>query len=197
METPHREPGSGRAASVDTRAAQGVQVGDHATQTNIFQVPQWRMQRPRQLPLAVPHFAGRSGELAALTRLLPSSAELNSTVVISAIGGTAGVGKTALAVHWAHTVADEFPDGQLYVNLRGFDPGGQVMEPAEAVRRFVDALGVPAERIPTDLDAQAALYRSELSGRRILVVLDNGVAGKVAHDCSRREHRFSGLSWSG
>jgi tetratricopeptide (TPR) repeat protein len=94
-------------------------------------------------------------------------------VVITAIGGTAGIGKTALVVHWAHRVADRFPDGQLYVNLRGYDPGGQVMDPAEAVRRFLDALGVPPERIPADLDAQAALYRSHLSGRRMLIVLDN------------------------
>jgi tetratricopeptide (TPR) repeat protein len=76
-------------------------------------------------------------------------------------------------VYWAHQVADRFPDGQLYVNLRGFDPTGAVMEPAEAVRRFLDALQVPPERIPVDLDARAALYRSQLAGKRMLVVLDN------------------------
>jgi tetratricopeptide (TPR) repeat protein len=128
---------------------------------------------PRQLPAAVAHFAGRSGELAMLTGLLRGRAEAGGMVVISAIGGTAGAGKTALAVYWAHQVADRFPDGQLYVNLRGFDPTGQVMDPAEAVRRFLDALHVPPERIPADLDAQAALYRSHLAGRRMLVVLDN------------------------
>jgi tetratricopeptide (TPR) repeat protein len=129
-------------------------------------------QVPQQLPAAVTHFAGRAGELATLTRQLRGRAD-GGTVVISAVSGTAGVGKTALAVYWAHQVADRFPDGQLYVNLRGFDPSGQVMAPAEAVRRFLDALQVPPQRIPVDLDAQAALYRSLLGGKRVLVVLDN------------------------
>src|ERR671919_559065 len=73
-------------------------------------------------------------------------------VVISALSGAAGVGKTALALHWAHRVADRFPDGQLFINLRGFDPSGSVMDPSEAVRRFLDALHVPPERIPVELD---------------------------------------------
>jgi tetratricopeptide (TPR) repeat protein len=135
---------------------------------------------PQQLPAAVAHFAGRVGELATLTGLLRGRADRGGTVVISAVSGTAGVGKTALAMHWAHQVAHRFPDGQLCVNLRGFDPSGQVMAPAEAVRRFLDALQVPPERIPVDLDAQAALYRSQLAGKRMLVVLDNARdAGQV------------------
>src|SRR6185437_1793865 len=85
----------------------------------------------------------------------------------------AGVGKTALAVHWAYQVLDRFPDGQLYVNLRGFDPAGTVATPGEVVRSFLDALDVPAERVPEGLDAQAALYRSLLAERRMLVLLDN------------------------
>jgi tetratricopeptide (TPR) repeat protein len=94
-------------------------------------------------------------------------------VVIIAIGGTAGVGKTALAIHFAHQVTERFPNGQLYVNLRGFDPSGTPMTPAEAVRGFLDALGVPSERIPTSWDAQVGLYRSLLAGKRMLIVLDN------------------------
>jgi hypothetical protein len=90
------------------------------------------------------------------------------------------LGKTTLAVYWAHQVAGQFGDGQLYVNLRGFDPAGLPMTAAEAVRGFLDTLGVPRERIPVDLDAQAALYRSLLVGRRMLVILDNACdAGQV------------------
>jgi tetratricopeptide (TPR) repeat protein len=128
---------------------------------------------PRQLPAAVPHFAGRSADLAVLAALARRCARSGSAAVIAAISGTAGVGKTALAVSWADRAAGRFPDGQLYVNLRGFDPAGPPMDPAEAVRGFLDALGVPAQQIPAGLDAQAGLYRSLLAGRRMLVVLDN------------------------
>jgi DNA-binding SARP family transcriptional activator/tetratricopeptide (TPR) repeat protein len=126
-----------------------------------------------QLPMDVRGFAGRGEQLARLDDLLAGTAREPTAVVISAVSGTAGVGKTALAVHWAHRAADRFPDGQLYVNLRGFDPAGAIMSPAEAVRGFLDALGVPARRVPTGIDAQAALYRSLLAGRRMLVLLDN------------------------
>ena len=129
---------------------------------------------PRELPAPVAHFAGRAAELAALTGLLDAAgAELPEAVVISAIGGTAGVGKTALAVHWAHQVAHRFPDGQLYVNLRGFDPSGMPVAPAQAIRKFLAALGMPADQVPADIDAQACLYRSVLAGQRVLIVLDN------------------------
>jgi tetratricopeptide (TPR) repeat protein len=94
-------------------------------------------------------------------------------VAISAISGTAGVGKTALAVHFAHQVAAKFPDGQLYANLRGFDPSGPPVPPAHPIRDFLDAFEVPAERIPVGLEVQAALYRSLVAGRRMLILLDN------------------------
>jgi tetratricopeptide (TPR) repeat protein len=128
---------------------------------------------PRQLPASVRHFAGRAAELAALAALLEEGSQAGGTVVVSAIGGTAGIGKTALAIYWAHHVAHRFPDGQLYVNLRGFDSTGAVMVPGEAVRIFLDAFAVSTERIPADLNAQTALYRSLLAGKRMLVVLDN------------------------
>jgi len=132
---------------------------------------------PAQLPLAVRAFGGRDGELAELDALLPGTAQQAAgqpgAVVVSAVSGTAGVGKTALAVHWAHRVAARFPDGQLYVNLRGFDPTGPALDPATAVRGFLDAFEVPAHCIPEDLPAQTAMYRSLLAGKRVLVVLDN------------------------
>jgi tetratricopeptide (TPR) repeat protein/transcriptional regulator with XRE-family HTH domain len=129
---------------------------------------------PRQLPRLVRPFVGREAELAALTGLLDHAAtSAPAAVVISAINGMAGIGKTALAVRWAHQVAGRFPDGQLYVNLRGFHPSGKPMSSAAAVRGFLDALRVPVEQIPASPDAQAALYRSLLSGKRILILLDN------------------------
>jgi tetratricopeptide (TPR) repeat protein/transcriptional regulator with XRE-family HTH domain len=129
---------------------------------------------PRQLPAAAAHFTGRAAELAALTGLLDQAgAQAPGTVVISAIGGTAGVGKTALAVHWAHQVAGRFGDGQLYVNLRGYDPSGTLAAPEVAIRGFLDALGVAPGQIPPTPEAQAGLYRSLLADRKMLIVLDN------------------------
>ena len=127
---------------------------------------------PRQLPPAVRDFVGRAAELARLTALADEVAGSDGMVQISAIDGTAGVGKTALALHWAHRAAGRFPDGQLYVNLRGFDPTAPT-SPSEALHGFLHALGVDPDRIPAGLDARAGLYRSLLAGRRVLVVLDN------------------------
>jgi DNA-binding SARP family transcriptional activator len=134
---------------------------------------------PRELPADVPAFTGRVAELRELDRLLTGAAAAPteapgraSAAVISTVSGTAGVGKTALAVHWAHRAAERFPDGQLYVNLRGYDRDRPVTA-AEALADFLRALGVPGEDIPPGQDQSAARYRSLLAGQRMLVVLDN------------------------
>ena len=123
---------------------------------------------PRHLPAPVPGFVGRADSSAALSRLLPPIGDTQ----IAAISGTPGVGKTALAVHWAHQVAPDFPDGQLYVNLRGYD-AGPPRSPADALAGLLRALGVDPERIPDETDERAALFRSVLADRRVLLLLDN------------------------
>ncbi|MET7403168.1 BTAD domain-containing putative transcriptional regulator [Dactylosporangium sp. NPDC005572] len=128
---------------------------------------------PAQLPLGVPGFTGRSAELARLDAALARATAQPAAVVIAAVSGMAGVGKTALALHWAHRRAARFPDGQLYVNLRGYDPTGTPASPVETIRGFLDALGVHAPRIPDGLAAQSALYRTLMAGRRMVVLLDN------------------------
>lgn len=128
---------------------------------------------PAQLPMGTAGFTGRVDELTRLHAVLADVRRHPTAVVVSALSGTAGVGKTALAVHWARQVRPVFPDGQLYVNLRGFDAGATPLGPDRAVRGFLGALGVPAARVPDTLDAQVGLYRSLLAGRRVLVVLDN------------------------
>jgi tetratricopeptide (TPR) repeat protein len=121
----------------------------------------------------VAHFAGRTAELAELQAWQQEGASSDEAAKVLVIGGTAGAGKTALAVHWAHQSAGEFPDGQLYVNLRGFDPSGTPVAPGDALRWFLGAFGVTEEQIPDSVDAQSALYRSVLAGKQVLVILDN------------------------
>src|SRR5690349_13557459 len=137
---------------------------------------------PAQLPSDAPMFTGRCNELDALTALAAPGNRTGPAVLT--ISGPGGIGKTWLALHWAHRNRYRYPDGQLYVNLRGFDPSGTPVQTGTAVRGFLDALGVPTDAVPTDLDAQTGLYRSLLDGRRVLVVLDNArdsaqVAGLV------------------
>jgi hypothetical protein len=110
------------------------------------------MAQPRQLPSTPDGFTGRDDHVAELDALLRAEGPESrpTAVVISAIGGTAGIGKTSLALFWAHRVADHFPDGQLYVNLRGFDPGSAPVRPVEALRGFLDALRIPATSIPDE-----------------------------------------------
>jgi DNA-binding SARP family transcriptional activator/tetratricopeptide (TPR) repeat protein len=129
--------------------------------------------RPAQLPADLPTFTGRSSELDRVFALLRDEAGPAPTVIISAIDGMAGIGKTTLAVHWAHLVADRFPDGQLYVNLRGFDPTEAPLPSADVIREFLGALGISSRQLPEGMTAQVALYRSLVAGRRMLFLLDN------------------------
>jgi DNA-binding SARP family transcriptional activator/Tfp pilus assembly protein PilF len=134
-------------------------VGPAGTRTDLV---------PRLLPQRIPDFVGRTAELARLDTFAIN----DGPVLISAIAGTGGVGKTALAVHWAYRVEDRYPDGQLYVNLRGHDLR-QPLSPVAALNQLLLAMGVPAERIPVDEEGAAGLYRSLLALRRVLVLLDN------------------------
>jgi Bacterial transcriptional activator domain len=126
---------------------------------------------PAQLPADVAAFTGRAQQQEELDRLLERGAD-TTAVVILALAGAAGVGKTALAVHWAHRVRDHFPDGQLYVNLRGYAATPPV-SPLEALAGFLRALGVPAEQVPIEPVQAADLFRTLLAGKRMLVLLDN------------------------
>jgi tetratricopeptide (TPR) repeat protein/transcriptional regulator with XRE-family HTH domain len=134
---------------------------------------------PRQLPADVVTFTGRQAEMDQLERVL-AAVEGTGPVVISAIQGAGGIGKSALAVHAAHRLAACYPDGQLYVNLHGATAGLEPLEPLEVLGRFLRALGVDPAAIPADVDEAAARFRSELAGRCLLVVLDNARdAGQV------------------
>ncbi|MFI0717669.1 ATP-binding protein [Streptomyces sp. NPDC021224] len=133
---------------------------------------------PRQLPAGTRHFTGRDEELRRisaqlLTRDTEDAAPQGQCAVVTTVCGGGGMGKTSLVLEWARRHAAAFPDGQLYVNLRGFDSGGPPVDPATALQGFLQALGMPQEAIPPALDAQAALYRSMVAGRRMLVVLDD------------------------
>ncbi|RBM14933.1 BTAD domain-containing putative transcriptional regulator [Streptomyces sp. PT12] len=144
---------------------QGALPGAH-------EVPRARV-RPSQLPPDLPAFTGRHEALARLDALLPRGDGGPRAAAVATVNGTPGIGKTALAVHWAHRVAEHFPDGQLYVDLRGFARAQDPLAPSDALRGFLSALEVPPRRVPTDVDGRAALFRSALADKRMLVVLDN------------------------
>ncbi|MGW5720653.1 BTAD domain-containing putative transcriptional regulator [Amycolatopsis sp. NPDC003865] len=129
-------------------------------------------QVPHQLPADLRTFSGREGDLKALHALLPEAIDAGTSTPIASVEGMGGIGKTTLAVHFAHEIADRFPGGQVYLNLRGYGPGEPV-EPSAALEAMLAALGVPGEAVPADLDGRAASWRTHTAGRRLLVLLDN------------------------
>jgi hypothetical protein len=172
VETGQRLPSAPLAHSCDAALRAGGTLAGLVTAGSRT----WPAVIPHQLPSAPGHFVGRADVLTTLAAVL---VEREPTAVATAIVGMAGVGKTAVAVKFAHQVARHFPDGQLYVNMRGFDASGQPVSPGTAIRRFLTALEVSPAGIPPDGDALAAIYRSVLSGRRLLIVADN--ARNAAH----------------
>jgi DNA-binding SARP family transcriptional activator/tetratricopeptide (TPR) repeat protein len=157
----HQDQASGSARPRSQAAATGPRGPDEPV-----------LPLPAQLPLDAQGFSGRHDELRTLHDMLPS-ARVDGTVPVAVISGTAGVGKTALAVRFGHQVAKHFPDGQLYINLRGRDPGRPPMEPIEALGLLLVSFGMPPHRLTSSIEERAALFRSLVDGKRILAVLDN------------------------
>ena len=170
LQSGRREASEAPRADKQTAATsrRRAETGSAALRTT----PAWPGASPRQLPPPLANFVGRAAELDELTALLNSRAAAHGTM-IAAIGGAAGVGKTALTVYWAHRTAGSFPDGQLYLNLNGFGPAGLPVTQEDAVGRMLEAMQVPPTRIPASFEGRAALYRTLLAERRTLVVLDN------------------------
>ncbi|WP_216915948.1 ATP-binding protein [Nocardia noduli] len=179
-------------------AAEVVQARDISGGIHFHPPFEQQVPIPQQLPGNVRGFVNRVGELAHLDAVLAA----DSGVSVAVVAGTAGVGKTALILHWSHQNRHRFPGGQLYINLRGYDPGDPVT-PMTALERFLAALGVVPGAVPTELEARADMYRSLLAGRQMLVVLDNAATvGQVrpllpgAENCLvlvTSRNRFSGL----
>ncbi|MEV4218703.1 tetratricopeptide repeat protein [Nonomuraea sp. NPDC049725] len=152
------------ASILQLATALGLNEQERAIFTAAAQGTPAPLTAPRQLPAEPRYFTGRDLELAVLDA---------STTQICVLTGAGGIGKTWLALHWAHQRLDRFPDGQLFADLRGFSPDSRPLAATSVLRGFLGALGVPSEQLPADVHAQAALYRSLVAGRRMLVVLDN------------------------
>ncbi|MFE4663711.1 BTAD domain-containing putative transcriptional regulator [Streptomyces sp. NPDC056716] len=169
-------PGAAGEAPASTRPSTGhlTDTPEAAPAPTSPQPSEWRV-RPAQLPRALPDFTGREGALLRLLELSGTGApdEADACAVISSIDGAAGVGKTALAIHAAHRLAPAFADGQLYLDLCGFDPSRSPVTPQDALARLLWGLGARGEVLKADLEVQAATYRSLLAGRRVLILLDN------------------------
>jgi tetratricopeptide (TPR) repeat protein/transcriptional regulator with XRE-family HTH domain len=161
------------AASPNPARTNGSHVGEQ------FEVEHWRRARPAQLPMTIRGFSGRRRELAELDTILEETGDPGATLVIVITGG-AGTGKTTTALHWAHRVKHKFPDGQLYVNMRGIEGEGAELPTSDAVRGLLDALGVSAAVRPPTFDAQASLYRTMTADQRLLVLLDNALSAEHA-----------------
>ena len=174
-------PAQGRSGptgpySVDAQGGLGIQVGEGNTQIIVSGVAESRRAQPtlRQLPADTALFTGRDDELDRLLALAGHGpGDSPGTVVISAIDGMGGIGKTALAIRAAHRLATRYPDGQLFIDLHGFTQGTAPRDPGDVLATLLSSLGVPPGQIPRDLDARAALYRDRLAGTRALIVLDN------------------------
>jgi len=136
------------------------------------------MPVPAQLPTAVPDFTGRADQLAELDELMSTGDGNRAATRIAAVAGGAGVGKTALALHWAHRVAGRFPDGQVYLDLQGYDPNAQPLKSAEALGRLLTAVGLDRRQLPPGEQERSALWRTVLASRSVLVVLDNAVGAQ-------------------
>ncbi|WP_353940341.1 helix-turn-helix domain-containing protein [Streptomyces sp. HUAS MG91] len=132
-----------------------------------------RTGTPRQLPPDLMVFRGRTADLAEIRRRTAAAETPGAHAAIAAISGMAGIGKTTLAVHWAHQMADRFPDGQLYVDCHGFDATDSPLDPGEALAGFLRALGVPSGDIPDDTEQRSLLFRERAASRQLIVVLDN------------------------
>ncbi|WP_155372865.1 tetratricopeptide repeat protein [Catellatospora vulcania] len=153
--------GANEAELADWRRRHDVLVGVH---DGLKQQGNLRSAAPNQLPAMSGSFVGRSALLTTLG---------SATGPVVVVTGPPGIGKTALVVHWAYGQSASFPDGRLYADLRGYARDGDAVDPAHAIRGFLDALEVPAREIPADPAAQAARFRSLVADRRLLIVVDN------------------------
>lgn len=171
VEAAARSTDTGNVVAAATVSGSIVQVGN--VQGNVHLHSAAERPVPRQLPLAPAPFVGRTSDLTELTAAVDGLADEGGAVVISALSGAGGIGKTWLAVHWAHSHRDRFPDGQLFIDLRGFSPESSPMAADVAVRGFLDALGIEPGRMPVELHAQVALYRSLIASKRMLILIDN------------------------